>query len=428
MREPVVVRVPGDKSISHRALLLASLGDGESVLRNLLAGQDLQSTAAALRTLGCAIPPLPLDGGEVRIPGAGLAGWMAPGAEIDCGNSGTTARLLLGALAARPFRSVLTGDASLRARPMRRVTDPLARVGAHFEELGAPDRLPIAVRGGQLAPIDHDTPYASAQVKSALLLAALLAGTNARVSEPFLSRDHTERMFRAMGVDVRAAIDPAGRAGVWLRPVPRLTPLDLTVPGDPSSAAFFLGLGLLGTRPVRVDGVSANPTRTGFLAVLRRMGASVETVHEEERGGEPTASMIAAPSRLRGTTVRGDEIPSLIDEVPILAVLASRAEGETRIEGAAELRVKESDRIAALATNLAALGTDVEETPDGLRIRGGDAPPVGGVRAFHDHRMAMAFGVLGALPHADVAVDTPAIADVSFPGFWTTLRAVSAAR
>lgn len=425
MTAPVRITVPGDKSISHRALIFASFADGESALRNLLTGEDVHSTARALRALGCAIPPIPADGSEVRVQGRGLRGWTEPREELDCGNSGTTARLLLGALAAHPFRSVLSGDPSLRSRPMRRVTEPLERAGAQFRELGEPDRLPIEVHGGALEQIVHDSPHASAQVKSALLLAGLAAGVSVSVTEPRLSRDHTERMLRAMGIDVLTEIRSDGRMRTILTPGATATPIDITIPGDPSSAAFFLALGLAGSRPVRVENVGLNPTRTGFLAVLQRMGGRIESESADEAAGEPVGHLVAFPSRLYGTVVEGHEVPAMIDEIPILAVLATRAEGETRIEGAGELRVKESDRLSALATNLTTLGISVDELPDGLIVRGSRNAPSGRVRAFHDHRIAMAFGVLGALPDAHVEVDSPGVAAVSFPDFWERLAEAS---
>lgn len=417
------VHVPGDKSISHRALIFATLGRGESTLRNLLPSDDVQSTARVLRQLGCDIPPIPDDGAAVRVHGVGLHGWRSPAGALDCGNSGTTARLMLGALAGGEGQATLTGDASLRSRPMRRVSGPLGVAGARFTELGEPDRLPIRVEGGALRAIDHSSPIASAQVKSALLLAALRAGVAARIVEPRLSRDHTERMLASMGVEIRTHETEHGVTLVYTPGAPP-GPLDVTVPGDFSSAAFFLALGLAGPRPVRVDGICLNPTRTGLLAVLRRMGGRVDVEETSRSAGEPVGRVTAWPSALRGTTVTGDEVPAMIDEVPVLAALASRADGETRIEGAAELRVKESDRLSALVHNLAALGVETDEWTDGLAVRGTDRPARGEVRAHHDHRIAMAFGVLGALPGADVRVDTPAVASVSFPGFWSLLERV----
>jgi 3-phosphoshikimate 1-carboxyvinyltransferase len=425
--DPVQVRVPGDKSISHRALLFASIARGESHLRGVLPGEDPEATATALRALGVEVPALPLDGSGIRVHGAGLRGWSEPAGVLDCGNSGTTARLLLGALAAHPFRCTLTGDASLRSRPMRRVTEPLARMGARFRELGEQDRLPIQVTGGPLESIAWDSPRASGQVKSAILLAGLLSNVGVRVTEPVLSRDHTERMLRACGATVETGQDTGGNAFATLDPIVALQPLDLTVPGDFSSAAFFLALGLLGPVPVRVCGVGLNPTRTGLLSVVQRMGGDIEITNVREEWGEPVGDLTALPSPLRGTAVAGEEVPSMIDEVPVLAMLAARAEGETSIRGAGELRVKESDRLMALATNLRALGTVAEELPDGIVVAGSDASLAGDIRTFDDHRIAMAFGILGAVSGGAVRVDRPDVVAVSFPGFWTALRASATA-
>ncbi|MEJ2679524.1 MAG: 3-phosphoshikimate 1-carboxyvinyltransferase [Gemmatimonadota bacterium] len=321
-----VARVPGDKSLSHRVLLFAALARGESRLRGLLDAGDPASTAAALRTLGVDVPSW-TAGEEMRIRGVGLRGLRQPSGAIDCGNSGTTARLLLGVLAGQPLTATVTGDTSLRQRPMRRVTSPLGRMGAVVEELDAPDRLPLRIRGGQLKPLRYDSPQASAQVKSALLLAGLTAGVEVRVREPALSRDHTERLLRAAGVPVESGMD-GGMPFAALRPVPDIAPLDMDVPGDFSSAAFFIALGLLSREPLRVAHVGLNPTRTGLLSVLGRMGARVEA-ESSAVAGEPAGDVVVTPARLRGVTVEAPEVPALIDEVPVLAVVAARAEGET---------------------------------------------------------------------------------------------------
>jgi 3-phosphoshikimate 1-carboxyvinyltransferase len=442
-----VIRVPGDKSVSHRALLLAALARGESRLSGLLPGEDCRSTAACLRALGVEIPPLPADGSEIRIRSLGLSGLTTPPTPLDCGNSGTTARLLMGVLAGLPLSAVLTGDASLRSRPMRRVTEPLGRMGAAFREEGEPDRLPIRVTGraagGALRSLDWSSPVASAQVKSALLLAGLTGGVPVTCWSRDASRDHTERMLRLLGVEVTEGWEPGegpsgqdggGEAGgrrwrVALEPFQGpLPPLDLQVPGDFSSAVFLLALGLLGgagPRGLQVGGVGLNPTRASLLPVLLRMGAHLEVRMEPTESapgvGEPVGEVRAHPSELRGTEVGGDEIPGLIDEIPVLAALAVRARGVTRIRDARELRVKESDRITALVTNLRALGVEVEEFPDGLAVHGTDRPLQGAVRTFHDHRIAMAFGILGALPGNRIEVEAPEVVEVSFPGFWALL-------
>lgn len=422
------VVVPGDKSITHRALMLAAAARGESRVIGALTGADCRSTAQVLRQLGCEVGEL-APGREVRVRGGGLDAWRAPGDPLDCGNSGTTARLMLGLLAGRPLCAALTGDASLRARPMRRVTGPLARMGAAVEELGAADRLPLRICGGALEPLSHRSEKASAQVKSALLLAGLSGGVEVEVVEPIRSRDHTERMLRGLGVEVRDGERPDGWAVSLSPPTEPLPPLDVRVPGDPSSAAFLVALALLADAgELRVAGVGVNPTRTGFLRVLARMRGFVELHDPREEAGEPVADLVVRPARLRGVEVLPQEVPSLIDEVPVLAVLAARAEGETIIRGAQELRVKESDRIAALVTNLRAVGVEAEELEDGLVVRGSDRRLAGSVRTHGDHRIAMAFGVLAALPGSRIEIDDRACADVSFPGFWSLLGDLAAPR
>jgi 3-phosphoshikimate 1-carboxyvinyltransferase len=334
-----------------------------------------------------------------------------------------------------PVTAVLTGDASLRSRPMRRVTDPLTRMGARFREDGEPDRLPIQVTGGPLESLTYASPVASAQVKSALLLAGLTAGVPVTVVEPHASRDHTERMLRLLGVSVEAgpeSVDDGGEgAGGWrvsMDPAPGpLPPLEFQVPGDFSSAAFLAAFALLGgagREGLRLAGVGLNPTRSTLLQVLERMGGGVEILgvgQGDEGTGEPVGDLVLRPAVLGATEVGGEEIPGLIDEIPVLAALVARAKGVTRIRDAGELRVKESDRIAALVVNLRALGVEVEEFEDGLAVRGSEAPLRGRVRTFQDHRIAMAFGVLGALPGNDIQVEEPEVVEVSYPGFWTLL-------
>ncbi|MFL5540138.1 MAG: 3-phosphoshikimate 1-carboxyvinyltransferase [Longimicrobiaceae bacterium] len=416
------VTVPGDKSITHRALMLAAAAEGESRLSGLLPGEDCRSTAAVLRALGCDVPEPPDDAAEIVVRGRGLGGWRAPSAPLDCGNSGTTARLMMGLLASRPFAAALTGDASLRGRPMRRITAPLAEMGARFRELGAPDRLPIEVAGGGLRPIDYASPKASAQIKSAVLLAGFGAGVPVSVTEPVLSRDHTERMLAAFGVPVRS--EPSGdgvRAalGTWDG---HLRGFGLRVPGDPSSAAFLAALALLADAgELRIRGVCANPTRTGFFSIVRRMMGLVAWERGRSEGGEPVSDLVVRPSRLRGVVVEPHEVPAAIDEIPVLAALAARAEGETRITGAGELRVKESDRIAALVAAIRAIGGEAEELEDGLVVRGSDRPLRGRVVTHGDHRIAMAFGVLAALPGNEIELDDRECAAVSYPGFWEVL-------
>ncbi|NJD18390.1 MAG: 3-phosphoshikimate 1-carboxyvinyltransferase [Gemmatimonadetes bacterium] len=420
------IRVPGDKSLTQRALLLAGLADGESALSGLLHGGAAASTAGALRALGVPLEDIPADGGTLRVRGVGLEGLLSPTGPLDLGNSGTGCRLLLGALAGSRVAAVLTGDASLSARPMGRVTEPLSAMGAVVRHLGPPGRLPLEIRGSRpLSPLAWASPVSSAQVKSALLLAGLTGGASVRLSEPRRSRDHTERLLAEMGVPL--AEGPEG--GAWrvalASPPHRLEPLRFHVPGDPSSASFFVAFAVLGGagQALEVENVGLNPTRTGFFHLARRMGADVALDAEPRAGGEePVGTVTARPSVLRGVQVGGDDVPGLIDELPLVAVLASRAAGETRVRGAGELRHKESDRIRAVVENLRAVGARAEELPDGFVVEGSEAPLSGRVQTRGDHRIAMAFGVLGALPGNDVTVDEPEAADVSFPGFWKLLR------
>jgi len=416
------IRVPGDKSMSQRALILSTLATGESRLRGVLPSDDPCATAGALRALGADLPSLPGDGSEIRVQGVGLHGLKEPGGVLDFENSGTGSRLMLGVLAAQSFTTRATGDASLRGRPMGRITRPLAQMGAMFHELGEADRLPLEVVGSQLRSLDYDSPVASAQVKSAVLFAGLAGETFVLVSEPRCSRDHTERMFGMVGASV-VSHENGGRWHVELRDPPSsIHPLDFEVPGDFSSASFLVSLALLGgvEGGLAIDHVGLNPTRTGFLGVLARMGGRVDLVGAP-MVGEPVGGLRATSAILTGTEVGEAEVPGMIDEFPILAVVAARAEGVTRITGASELRVKESDRIRALVDNLRAVGVEVEELEDGLEIVGSDRPLEGAVSSRHDHRIAMAFGVLGALPGNRIEVEGSSVVDVSFPGFWTLL-------
>lgn len=407
------IRVPGDKSISHRALILAALGSGASTVRGILDSHDVRSTASVLRALGVDVPAL---GPEMRVSGVGLHGLRAPGRDLDCGNSGTTTRLMAGVVAAQPFTSRFVGDESLSRRPMRRVIRPLEAMGARLQcERG--EGLPMVVYGGRLRAVDWRTEIASAQVKSAILLAGLAAEVPVSVAEPFLSRDHTERMLRSRGVRV---LDRDG--AVALEPVSSLAAADVDVPADPSSAAFFAALAAMADGgELLLRDVCVNPTRTGFVQVLRRMGARVEIVDEAVRGGEPVATLRVRAGALHGTDIAGDEVPSMVDEISLAACVAARAEGVTKITGAGELRVKESDRIATVVANLRALGVDAEELPDGMVVQGSRAPLRGAITTHGDHRIAMAFGLLGTTDGASIEIDDRACVEVSFPGFWELL-------
>jgi len=413
------IRVPGDKSITHRALLLAAFARGTSRIGGALTSLDARSSARVLRQLGTEISPL-VPGRDLTVRGRGR--FRRPGAELHCGNSGTSARLLLGLLSAHPFAATLTGDPSLRRRPMRRVTDPLERMGARFTFKDR-DGLPLTVRGGKLTALTYELPVSSAQLKSALLLAGVAGDVPLTVREPAgRSRDHTERMLRSFGYDIEDD-------GEWIRftPTGQIVPAAYEIPGDPSSAAFLIGAALLAEGgQIRLRGVGLNPTRTGFLRVLTRMGATVTVEELHDAGGEPVGNLIAGRAQLHATDVAPGEIPGLIDEIPLLSVLASRAEGTTVFREVGELRVKESDRLALLASNLRAVGARAEARGNSLTVDGGIAPPVGRVVTAGDHRIAMAFAVLGTLPGAKVRVDNPACAAVSYPGFHDSLRALRA--
>ncbi|MGE0440681.1 MAG: 3-phosphoshikimate 1-carboxyvinyltransferase [Gemmatimonadales bacterium] len=412
--------VPGDKSITHRALLFAGLARGRSRVEAPLCSLDARSTARVLRQLGAEVTPL-RAATPVVIRGRGA--FRRPESTLHCGNSGTTARLLTGMLAGHRFSARLTGDRSLRRRPMRRITEPLTRMGARFDPDFA-DRLPLTVRGGRLTGLRWELPVSSAQLKSAILLAGAVGGVRVAVREPAgISRDHTERMLRSLGFAVATADE-----WIELEPGAPFRAFDMTVPGDPSSAAFLVGAGLIGAGAVAVERVGLNPTRTGFLDVLRRMGAAIEVGLEGESLGEPLGSIQAAPGRLVATTVTAAEIPSLIDEIPLLAVVAARAEGTTVFHQVGELRVKESDRLALIAANLRRLGYQAEGEGNTLSVTGSDHPPRGTARTDGDHRIAMAFGVLGTVRGARVSVDDRDCAAVSFPGFFEVLRRLTGGR
>jgi 3-phosphoshikimate 1-carboxyvinyltransferase len=410
--------VPGDKSISHRSLILASLTDGESRIRGILDSEDVRSTAEALRSLSAKVPALTDD---MRVKGSGLRGLRQPRGALDCGNSGTTTRLLAGVVAAHPFSARFEGDASLSRRPMKRIAEPLTYMGAQFDfELG--DGLPMTVHGVDLRSVDWDTGGSSAQVKSAILLAGLISAVEVRVIEKARSRDHTERMLRAMGVDVESDGNQ-----VCLRPIGRLNPIELEVPADPSSAAFFVALASLASEgELTLTEVCLNPTRTGFIDALTRMGAAVDKGKTVSSGGEEVGSLTVSPAQLRNISIGEAEVPALIDELPLLACVAAAAGIELEIRGAAELRVKESDRISAVVHNLRTVGADAEEVPDGLRVHASPRQMEGTVNPRGDHRIAMAFGILSAVSGNRITVTNPECVAVSYPRFWEDLRRVTA--
>jgi 3-phosphoshikimate 1-carboxyvinyltransferase len=407
--------VPGDKSITHRAIILSALAEGDATISNYCPGEDCLHTARAMQALGI---PIGISEDLVRVSGKGLCGLQEPQEILDCGNSGTGIRLLAGVLAGQDFFSVLTGDASIRKRPMGRVVGPLREMGAVIAGRRGGELAPLAITGARLRGLAYRSPIASAQVKSSVLLAGLFAEGTTSVTEPSLSRDHTERMFTFLGI-------PIARNGltVSLRGQPSFAARDIAVAGDLSAAAFFLvAASLVPGSDVTIAGVGINPTRTGVLDVLREMGAQIETLNLREEAGEPVADLHVRGAPLHGITIGADRIPQTIDELPILCVAAAGAQGETVISGAGELRVKESDRIATMATELRRMGVDVEERPDGLRILGG-RPMTGAVcRSHGDHRIAMSMAVAGLVARGETRVEDTACVATSFPKFDKKLR------
>jgi 3-phosphoshikimate 1-carboxyvinyltransferase len=456
LRKPVTasgLRVPGDKSISHRALLFAALAEGESRIAGLAPGGDVRSTARCLAQLGVpllrgdgtpwtaqpeahAAGPLQRPSGAKPLPerdadmgpddaivlGQGLRGLLPPAAPLDCGNSGTSLRLLCGILAGAGIEATLVGDESLSRRPMERVAKPLRQLGAVVET--SEGKPPVRVRPGKLRGAAIDSEVASAQVKSAVLLAGLFAEGETSFREPLRSRDHTERMLRRMG----ASISQSGNT-VSVRSPARLSSFALDVPGDLSSAAFLLALAAVAPpgSSLSLDNVGVNPTRAGFLDALALLGAKARLKLDEGAALEPAATLSLEPGKLRGATVDGELVLRGIDEVPILAVLGALAEGDTVIRGASELRVKESDRLAMMAKGLSAIGAQVEELPDGLRLRGGRKLRGGAtIDAAMDHRIALAFSVAALACEEPIVIEGAEWADVSFPGFYALLRRLGA--
>lgn len=417
------IRVPGDKSISHRALMLSALAVGESRISGLLEGEDVLATAAAMRAMGAQIERT--GDGEWRVYGVGVGGLLKPAQALDMGNSGTSTRLLMGLIASHPITATFIGDASLSKRPMGRVIDPLSLMGASFEASDG-GRLPLTLRGASPAvPIEYRLPVASAQVKSAILLAGLNTPGITTVIEPVPTRDHSERMLAGFGAELTVDVASDGTRTIRITGEAELSPQQIEVPGDPSSAAFFIVAALLvpGSE-LTIENVGLNPTRAGLIAVLSAMGGNIEELNPREVGGEPVADLLVRHSLLRGVEVDPAIAPGLIDEFPILFVAAAMAEGRTITSGLDELRVKESDRLTVMATALAAVGARVEERHDGLIIDGTSGEPLegGGPIATHlDHRIAMSMAVAGLASRAGVEVDDTRPIATSFPMFETLL-------
>lgn len=416
-----VIRPPGDKSVSHRAAILCALASGRSEITNFLPSQDCLATVRCMCQLGADLRVRRGVGSDWELLVEGNPELREPDDVLDCGNSGTTMRLLSGVLASRPFFSALTGDASLRSRPMARVVHPLRQMGAIIDGRDGGRLAPLFIRGATLVPIDYISPVASAQVKSAILLAGLRTDGRTSVTEPIQSRDHTERMLPAMGASIevgglRVSVDgPSTLSGVRFE-----------VPGDFSSAAFFLVAALLAPdSEVILESVGVNPTRVGLLNVLKRMGAKIDVVSERMEAGEPVADIIASSSLLSGTVVAADEIPSLVDEIPILAVAASVANGDTWIQGAGELRVKETDRLAAVCSQLRLMGAQIEETTDGLKVYGPSRLCGTHLTSFGDHRMAMSLAIAGLIADGETVIGDFECVATSFPDFEKHLRRLS---
>jgi len=422
------ITVPGDKSISHRALIFGGLAVGETRIDGLLEGDDVLRTAAAMRALGATVERV--GAGAWRVHGVGIGGLREPAEALDLGNSGTGARLLIGLVAAHPFTSFFVGDASLSRRPMARVTTPLEQMGARFVARQG-GRLPIAVIGaGAPMPIRYRSPVPSAQVKSAILLAGLNTPGETTVIEAEATRDHTERLLAHFGATVRVGPAPEGGQAITVVGQPELAAKPIVVPADPSSAAFAAVAALIVPgSTVTIRGVGMNPLRDGLYRTLAEMGADIAQANRREVGGEPVADLVVRAGRLKGVTVPADRAPSMIDEYPILAMAAAAAEGPTVMQGLAELRVKESDRLGAVARGLAACGVEVATTADSMIVTGRGGPPAGGgtVTTEMDHRIAMSFLVLGLAAERPVRIDDGGFIDTSFPGFVALIRRLGGA-
>lgn len=410
------IKVPGDKSISHRSVLLGSIAEGITEVEGFLMGEDCLSTVDCVRKLGIDVTVRP--SGQLTIHGKGLLGWKEPLEVLDAGNSGTTLRLILGLLAGQPFHSIIKGDASLSSRPMGRVVKPLSLMGAVIDGRENGNKAPLGIRGGNLHPISYSSPVASAQIKSALLLAGLYAEGTTTVEEPEKSRDHTERMLSSFGAKILSQDKKSSVQGF-----PELRGQKIIVPGDISSAAFFMvAAAITPGSELILEHVGINPTRKGIIDVLQKMGGKINLENQRIEAGEPVADVVVQYSPLHGVTVAGEEIPRLIDEIPILAVAAGFAEGETIIKDAGELKVKETDRIDAITSQLALLGMDIKPQEDGMIIQGGRPLKGAPVNSFFDHRIAMALAVAGTRAKGETVIQQGECVNISFPDFYQLLR------
>ena len=412
------ITVPGDKSISHRSIMLGGIAQGVTTVKGFLRGEDNLATMKAFQAMGVRIDD---DGETLVIHGRGLHGLIEPTDVIDCGNSGTTIRLITGLLAGQSFFSVVTGDQYLRKRPMKRVVEPLSRMGARIMGREKGSLAPLAISGGCLNAIGYDSPVSSAQIKSSIMLAGLYAGGETSVREPSLSRDHSERMFRLFG----ASLDIFNN-GVTIRGGIELNGQEISVPGDISSATFFIVAALITSgSEIIIRNVGVNPTRTGAIDILKSMGGNIELIGEREVSGEPVADILVHSSQLKGIDIAGSVVPRAIDEFPAICVAAACAEGRTTIRDARELRVKETDRIAAMATNLRQLGVEVNESDDGMDITGVEKLGGGKVKSFGDHRIAMSLSIAALASANDITVDDTECVATSFPSFFPLLEKVS---
>lgn len=413
------ITTPGDKSISHRALILNSIAKGRARIENLSSGDDVRSTMSCLQALGVKITG---EGGVFTVGGVGPGGFRSPDDVLNAGNSGTTMRLLGGLLAAQPFFSVITGDESLRSRPMDRLINPLRHMGADIWGRKNDSLAPLAIKGRRLNGITYKMPVASAQIKSAILIAGLFAEGKTTIIEPSVSRDHTERMIGALGVKVTR-----GDKTIELIPSAPRAPVDVAVPGDISSAAFWLVAGAVHPdAKLRILGVGINPTRAGIIDVLHEMGAKLRVDRVTKEGGEPVADVSIETSNLMGVRIKGNMIPRVIDEIPLIALAGACATGTTVIRGAQELRVKESDRIRTTVTELSKIGVDIEELPDGMVIHGGGGIKGGECLSYGDHRLAMTLGVASLVSRGEILIHGADAVTVSYPCFWEELERISA--
>ena len=414
------ITVPGDKSISHRSIMLGALADGTTEVTGFLQGADCLSSIACFQKMGVTIENNP-NTNTVRITGRGLHGLTKPEGILDVGNSGTTTRLMSGILAAQPFTSTIDGDASIRKRPMGRIMTPLSMMGARFESLQTQQCAPFKISGGSLKGIHYDSPVASAQVKSAILFAGLYADGETSVTEPSLSRNHTELMFESFGIDIKSKGTTA-----TVQPANQLIPQKIQIPGDISSAAYFIVAGLITPNSeITIKNVGINPTRDGIITVCKNMGADITVSHSYDKIGEPRADITVKSSALQGCVIEGDIIPKLIDEIPVIAIMAAFADGTTIIKDAQELKVKESNRIDVMVKNLSAMGVDIEGTEDGMIIHGGKPLHGAAIDSKSDHRIAMSFAIAGSLADGETDILNAECVNISYPQFYQDMQSLT---